>query len=120
MSKRSEKRKALCKDQKLQVTSMHIIQSVQMQKLCSDNLLNTFILLYIFNVPFTFIWTSCQAKNLSNKFPKKKLVLPHPFVSGALELVGTFFTLNIVVCPISLRSASIVFMSTGLPEESLT
>ena len=61
-----------------------------------------------------------QAKNLSNKLPKKKLVLAHPRVSAALALLGTLFTSTIIVLPISLRSASIVFMSTGFPDASLT
>lgn len=63
-----------------------------------------------------------QAKNLSSRFPKKKLVLAQLLDSGALALPldGTFFTFSIIVCPISLRSASMVFMSTGFPEESLT
>ena len=61
-----------------------------------------------------------QAKNLSNKFPKKKLVLAHPLASGAFALVGIFFTLSLIVSFISLRSASIVFASTVFPEASLT
>ena len=63
-----------------------------------------------------------QAKNLSNKLPKKKFVLAHPLLSGSLTLSldGTFLTFTDIFCPISLRSASTVFTSTGFPEASLT
>ena len=71
-------------------------------------------------ISVTAIQKCCHAKNLSSKFPKKKLVLAHPLASGSLELAGVFFTLSIMVCPISLRSASIIFVSTGFPEASLT
>ncbi len=57
--------------------------------------------IFIASVSFIIYGHVSQAKNFSNKFPKKKLVFVHPLASGSLAVAAGFFTLSIIVCPIS-------------------
>ncbi|MQM01709.1 hypothetical protein Taro_034458 [Colocasia esculenta] len=61
-----------------------------------------------------------QARKRSKRLPNEKLGLTHPLARGAFTVLGTLFTLSITVCPISWRRASMAFISTGFPEQSLT